>query len=236
MKLFAILTLASILVACSQIDTALIEKGRRMVAIKDTAFWNARYSLVHKTVTIEEILHWYIYCGEVKTPIKNTKFLSYLNGSVAPSDAILVVDYKDTLSLATFCKNEYACDSLVNFLNQCLLSQSSLSKSELELLITAIGTLSDPGFMRYQKISSWKDISWYPNGSDYQRSVNLPDSLKTAIQPLQISTHGDTVYADYFIWDNSAPMIKRINLLYFNKKIKLSIQDLGKYGMMLLRM
>ena len=64
--------------------------------------------------------------------------------------------------------------------------------------------------------------------------ITMPDSLKSVIRPLSISSDNGNVEANYFV-RNTNSLIKKINLVYRNKQIEIKTLNIGKYGFVLLR-
>jgi hypothetical protein len=234
MNRYIILLLLYFPLANAQIDTSLIEKGRRIVAIDDSSCQFYLMRRAHK-MTIEENLLWYKYDGEINSPLTNAKFLLYDVSHTNPNSRRLVVSYKSELFLKRYCSHEYGCCDLIGFINCALAEQAPLTEKQLEELIECITKLSDPGFLSYKLISSWKDIPWVPEHSGMRdQFITMPDSLKSVIRPLSISSDNGNVEANYFV-RNTNSLIKKINLVYRNKQIEIKTQNIGKYGFVLLR-
>jgi len=239
MKHYYYFFLTFIIISCASIDSSLIEKGQRAVAFEFLSKGGFLPYWPKDTLLFEKRLHGFMnefeFTNEIKTPLRKVKFLLYYYKGMCPSGNNLVVFYKDTILVSQFYdqENGYGCDSLIDFINQCLAEEKPLAKDQIKDMAECITKLSDPGSDDYKIISSWKDILWNSDskiGNDC--SASMADSIKIMIKPITISSHDDILEAEYFVWNKQNSWMRKIKLIvYSDNQLEVTNQRIGKYGM-----
>jgi len=228
MKLFLLLFIIISISNFAQINSSLIEKGKKYLLSVDTVYYPEYCHIaLHqlKKMSMKDASQYYAFDKEIQTPFLNTKFFLYHFLNINPSPYFVVAIYNDTLKLLDRnCHGNYGCKSLIDFLNKRLQAEQPLGANDLLSLLKSYGELNHPSYFPYKIISKYSDVWWKGNN----RKINYPpDRLKMIIRPISIKYTTNGFRAKYFVWDTSE--LSKVNFLYKNNKLYFDVKLIGVY-------
>jgi hypothetical protein len=214
----------------AQLNDSLIENARKYLYENEVH---------HKPIYIDSVEHeikempyvmarkYYVFNGEIKTPLIKTKFLHFSINKMDPMPSYIVALYKDSLALLIEwgCSEGYACEKVIMFLNRRLKEEKVLDENQLSDLAYALVKISFPAWNFYRIISSYDDVSWI---GDNNKLMYLPDSLKKIIKPMMIKKENNIIELEYYLWNEV--ILKKIFLHYQNNQLDIKIKPVWNSG------
>lgn len=211
----------------SQQDSMLIERGRHLAAEIDFA----KFSF--QKLSMSESVKHIRYIEEIKSPLKNSKFLLYSSLRMSPPPYYLFAVIRDSISLfpRDTCSNRFICPSIIEFVNSLLLYERAFSISQFLELVPALVMFSDPGSSLNKILHNYSDIYW-------EKDAKISDSLKQIIKSPTIISYQGKEIIQFFVWESAwtSTELKKVYIEYNQGCLNLKIIPLGKFGRGILKM